>query len=481
MHAKFFNRKKETATLKRIIESKRSELFIIYGRRGVGKSTLLQEALKKQSASSMYYRATRRTLAFQLSSLTEALRDAFPDEYLGGSLGSLDEFLSFVSSLSERRTKAKNKKPVIIILDELPYLSEVDPGLLTTIQHWWDDNKRRTNIKLFLSGSHISFMEKEVLDIAAPLYNRRTGAMKLEALDYHDAALFFPSYSVVDKITAYSILGGMPSYLEQFNPKEKIETNVKEQILRERTYLSEEPEWLLLSELRKDITYGSILRAIAQGARKPSDIARAIGKGSAQDITGSLATLQDLGLVVREVPITEKLNPRSRNSLYLIADQYLDFWYRYIDPSRSLVARQMGDSLWSKSIAPSLDKHISHPTFERISRQYIWRALISNSLPKGLEVVDVGNWWGRENVEIDVVAVDSKQKVTAVGSCKWTNSLVDVADYSELRESSLRAGWKSEELWYFLFSKNGFTSALKNLSSKSDKVTLVTLEEMFKV
>jgi AAA+ ATPase superfamily predicted ATPase len=481
MNAKFFNREKERLTLKRVLESNRSELFIIYGRRGVGKSALLQEVLRKQKVPSMYYRATRRTLAFQLSSLTEALRDAFTEEYLGGSLASLDEFLSFITSLADKRSKAKNKMPVIVTLDELPYLSEVDPGLLTTIQHWWDDNKRRTNIKLFLSGSHLSFMEKEVLDVAAPLYNRRTGAMKLEALDYYDSALFFPNYSIVDKITAYSILGGMPSYLEQFNSQLSVEHNVKEQVLRERTYLSEEPEWLLLADLRKDITYGSILRAIAQGARKPSDIARAIGKDSAQDVAGALATLQELGLVVREVPITDKLKPKSRNSLYLIADQYLDFWYRHIDPSRSLISRQMGDSLWNKSIAKGLDQHISHPTFERVSRQYMWRALRAKKLPKGLEFVDVGNWWGDRDVEIDLVAINEKQKVTAVGSCKWTNALVDVSAYSSLSKAVVRADWEFENLWYFLFSKSGFTSALKDIASKNNKIILVTLKQLFEV
>jgi hypothetical protein len=415
----------------------------------------------------------------QLESLTATVKEAFPDEYLGGGLSSLDEFLDFLAELASRREKKKNKEPVIAILDELPYLVDVDQGLLTTLQHWWDDNKRRPNLKLFLSGSHISFMEKEVLDAAAPLYNRRTGAMRLEALDYFDAALFFPKYSLVDKVTVYSILGGMPSYLEQFDPDDSVETNVKEQCLRERTYLSEEPEWLLLEDLRKDIMHGSILRAIANGARKPSDISRAIGKASAQDIAPHLTTLQDLGLVVREVPITEKINARSRSSLYIIADQYLDFWYRYIDPSRSLVARQMGAQLWNKVITPSLDHYISKPTFETMARQFLWRALTLGKIPEGLEFVDVGSWWGEGNVEIDVVAIDSKKKVSAVGSCKWTKNKVDIADYNALQTATHKVGWATDNLWFFLFSKSGFTTRLEAIASQNIKVVLVSLNEMY--
>lgn len=479
MSTKFHNRFLEQDTLARLLKSPKSELFILYGRRGVGKSALLQRTLKELGLPSFYYRATRRTLQMQLATITEILKEVFPEDFLGGNLSSMDDFFNFISSLAAKREKQNNKEAVIFIIDELPYLSEVDQGLLTALQHWWDDNKRQSNIKLFLSGSHISFMEKEILDIAAPLYNRRTGAMKLEPLDYYDAALFFPKYNDIEKITLYSILGGMPSYLEQFNPSESIETNVKEQILRERTYLSEEPEWLLLEDLRKDITYGSILRAIAGGKRKPSDIAKAIGKNSAQDITARLSTLIELGLVLREVPITEKKEARSRKSLYYIADQYIDFWYRFIDPSRSLIARKLGSTLWLKAIQPTLDEHISKPTFERIARQYLWRALSKGILPEELSFVDVGNWWGDKDLEIDVVAIDEQKNITAVGSCKWSRNPVGIDAYAELQQGAKRAGWNLDLIYYFIFSKSGFEKNLIKVSKNNSKIILIDPKKLF--
>ena len=157
-----------------------------------------------------------------------------------------------------------------------------------------------------------------------------------------EAALFFPDYTPEEKMTAYAVLGGMPSYLEQFDPALSVAENARATILRPNTYLAQEPDWLLLEDLRRDVVHGSMLRAVAQGARKPSDIARAIGKDSAQDIGPQLATLQDLGLLVREVPITEKRQARSRSSLYFLSDHYLDFWYRFVDPARSLVAQELG-------------------------------------------------------------------------------------------------------------------------------------------
>jgi uncharacterized protein len=479
MTTNFHNRILERKVLARLLESVKSELFIVYGRRGVGKSALLQYALHEAGVPIFYYRASRRTLSIQLATITELLKETFPFDFLGGSLSSMDEFFAFISGLSAKREAANNSDPIVVVLDELPYLAEVDEGLLTALQHWWDDNKRRTNIKLFLSGSHVSFMEREVLDVAAPLYNRRTGAMKLEPLDYFDAARFFPKYSDIDKIILYGILGGMPSYLEQFNPNNSIQKNVKEQVLRERTYLAEEPEWLLLEDLRKDITHGSILRAIAGGKRKPSDIARAIGKKSAQDVTARLLTLQELGLVVREVPITERNEPRSRSSLYYIADNYIDFWYRYVDPSKSLIARNMGEALWTKLVAPSLQEYISRPTFERVARQYLWRAMAAGTLPDGVEFVDVGNWWGAGDVEIDVVAVDAPGAVTAIGSCKWSKNPVGMDVYSDLREAAKKAGWNTESLHYFIFSKSGFAKSLVDLAGTQGRTALIGLPELF--
>jgi AAA+ ATPase superfamily predicted ATPase len=372
---------------------------------------------------------------------------------------------------------------VIAVLDEVPYLADVDPGLLTGLQHWWDDNKHRPNLKLFLSGSYLSFMERQVLDVNAPLYNRRTGAMKLEPMDYRDAALFFPGYPPREKMTAYAVLGGLPSYLEQFDPLRSIEENVRTTVLRPNTYLSEEPDWLLRQELRRDVTYGSILRAVAKGERKPSDIARAIGRTSAQDVGLALETLRDLNLLLREVPVTEERSARSRNSLYILADPYLDFYYRFVDANRGLVERGLGDRVWERIIAPDLQHYVSYPVFERACRQFLWRTLEAGGLPDG--VSRIGRWWGAGDREIDVVAVDDRDRVLLVGSCKWTEGRMDVGHYADLRGDLERSGLRTREeaeLDCFLFSRSGFTDRLLHLAEARGNATLhlIDLEAMYR-
>jgi uncharacterized protein len=484
----FHNRANEQATLSDLLNSRRSEMVIVYGRRGVGKSALLQRALQASSTRHIYYRATRRTLPLQLAALTEAARETYPTAFLGQPFASVAVFLDFLAHLAQQRSTAGDAEPVTAVIDELPYLADVDPGLLTTLQHWWDANKRRPNLKLFLAGSYTAFMERQVLDVSAPLYNRRTAAMRVEPMDYAEAALFFPTYDRKQQMAAYAILGGMPSYLEQFDPTRTIPENLLATALRRNTYLSEEPDWLLLEDLRRDVTYGSILRAVAGGQRRPSDIARAIGKEGAQAIAPQLETLRNLGLLARELPVTEKRLARSRNSLYFLADHYLNFWYRYVDPSRSLVAQGLGSRIWERSIEPSLQEFISRPAFEWACRQYLWRALAADRLPPSLSFADVGTWWGSSDREIDVVAIDERAQTVLAGSCKWTNQAIDVADYAALQQSVAISTeplqpLKGEGPWFALFSREGFTERLQALAATQNprRLLLVDLNALYAV
>ncbi|MFN8512386.1 MAG: ATP-binding protein [Thermomicrobiales bacterium] len=331
----FYNRVRELAVLKGAGRSPRAELLILYGRRGVGKSALLAHAFA--DVRHIFYRATRRTLTLQLDSLTAMAREAYPDEFIPQPFASFEIFLDFLAHLAEVRPR----EPVVVILDELPYLADVDPGLLTTLQHWWDAHRQQSNLKLLLAGSYLAFMERQVLDANAPLYNRRTGSLKLAPFDYAEAALFFPAYSPRERLEAYAILGGMPSYLEQFDAGRGLEENLLATVLRRNTYLNEEPDWLLLEDLRRDVTHGSILRAIATGQRRPSDIARAIGKASAQDVSAQLGALLDLELIhendAYRVPLAAACAP------VLLAEDHSLLVGRYVDPGRSLIAQGLGE------------------------------------------------------------------------------------------------------------------------------------------
>ena len=183
-----------------------------------------------------------------------------------------------------------------------------------------------------------------------------------------------------------------------------------------------------------------------------------------------------MGLIQREVPITEKRQSRSRNSLYYLADNYLDFWYRFIDPARSLIARERGSKLYDDTIAPALDEFLSKPVFERACRQWLWRQVEADALPESLSFTDVGVWWGAGDREIDVVALDESGKTTAAGSCKWTNAPMDVGEYAALQRDLTLAGLDGHSPHLFLFSRSGFTERLKAITASQEPRRLILVD-----
>jgi hypothetical protein len=198
-----------------------------------------------------------------------------------------------------------------------------------------------------------------------------------------------------------------------------------------------------------------------------------------------LQTLRELGLVAREVPITEKRQARSRNSLYFLADHYLNFWYRYIDPNRSLVAQGLGRRVWERAVAPTLPAFVSRPAFEWACRQYLWRALIADRLPPELSFVDVGTWWGA-NKEIDVATLNERGQTVLAGSCKWTNEPMDIGDYAALQQDLATAypalnPIEGDGPWLALFSREGFTDRLRALAAaqQPSRLLLVDLAAMY--
>ncbi|MBV9278901.1 MAG: ATP-binding protein [Chloroflexi bacterium] len=470
----FLDRTRELDSLCAAATSNRTELIIVYGRRGVGKSTLLAETLR--DVRHIFYSATRRALPLQLADLTAIVREAYPDAFVPESFRSIEEFLRFLADLAGRYPD----EPVIAVLDELPYLAELDQGLLTVLQHWWDRNKRLPNLKLFLAGSYVAFMERQVLGLSAPLYNRRTGQLKLEPLRYDEAALFFPSYPPRRRIEAYAVLGGMPTYLEWFDPDQGLEENLLATVLRPNTFLNREPDWLLLEDLRRDVTYGSILRAVAAGDRKPSDIARSIGKTSAQDIAQQIEALRDLDLLRREVPITDRQRPASRRSLYWLADNYLAFWYRYVDPNQSLIAEGHGRRVLDR-IRASFHEYVARPPFEEVCRQFLRRAYAADRLPPSLHFNAVGTWWNRSH-EIDVVAQEGST-TTLAGSCKWTNAPMDAGDLHRLRQTVTAAAadlHPAPDCYHALFSRQGFDASLLAAARRPDsRLLLFTPDDLF--
>jgi hypothetical protein len=263
--------------------------------------------------------------------------------------------------------------------------------------------------------------------------------------------------------------------------------------------LAEEPEWYRYGDLRGDAVYASILRAIASGQRRPSEIARAIGRNGAAEVVFQLDRLREIGLVEREVPIHETRLQRSPRALYRLADHYVAFWYRFVDRLRHLTAAFRAD-LALEQIRRGFDVYVSAPAFEDVCRQFVARAP-QNRVPQDLLGVEVGSWWtGRraptngdpalgtpgaasdQSDQIDVVAMRDGRAVL-VGECKWSASPVGLRDLDGLTAALRRAAADLrpvEAPWRALFSRSGFDARVRALAEDAaERVLLVTPDDLY--
>jgi AAA+ ATPase superfamily predicted ATPase len=477
----FFNRVAELNTLKRSLSSNQAELVIVYGRRGSGKSELLIQAIADHHA--LYYQATTELLPQQLVDLTNELRRVADQQgvALVGHFASLGDLFAAMGSLAQ----SIPHQPFIIVIDEFPYLAEADPATETVMQKWWDSISRTTpNIKVFLAGSHVSWMREHTLSEHGPLQNRRTRQIEVLPLDYQHAAEFYPDWSSQDKIRAYSIWGGLPGYVREINPALGLWDAISQTILDPNARLFVEPDWLRFTDLRADRLYTSLVRAMAMGKSTPGDIAKEVGRHSAADIFDPLNRLVDLGIVARVTALTTHGERRSR-SRYHIADPFLAFWYRFIDSRRSMLRRGQ-TTIALAQIKDEIDGYISQYVFEEICREWIWIALQRGLLPCDLDIAEVGSWWGGtkdEQDEIDVVALSSRREAVLFGECKWSNSPMDMRDLGGLRHAIEMSRRDFDPLltpWRLCFSRSGFHPDLvAEASHPENRIFLIDADRLY--
>ena len=333
--------------------SDKAELIIIYGRRGIGKTELIKQFIKRKNAH--YFFVTTEDLRTLLKSFLRVLGPPYDKV----SVENLESFYELIGDL------ALNER-VIIIFDEFQRLISVHKGALSLLQKVWDEKLSKTKVFLLLVGSAVSVLEHIGKSYESPLYGRRTGMLEIKELDYWAARKFFPNYDEFARLHAYSILGGVPLYLNLFNDAESIEKNIEKHILTRGSELYDEPEILLLQETREPATYMSILRAIAMGHTRFSEISDASGLEK-NKLTKYLTTLIDrLKLVEREIPIKEK-----GRGVYKISNNFIKFWFRYVLPNKSIL--ELGNTREVlKQVLAEKNIFISK-TFEEIAKQFLLR------------------------------------------------------------------------------------------------------------
>lgn len=467
----FIGRERELKTLNTLWQKQCFQMVVLYGRRRIGKTTLLREFL--QGKPGILFSAQEANDAMNLEEMSRKIYRFFELPEATGRFRSWNDVFTFLAEKAQ-------EKQLILAFDEFPYAAEANAALKSILQNSIDHQLKETGLFLILCGSHIAFMENEVLGYKSPLFGRRTAQIQLHAFDYLDAARMLEGFSHEDMIRFYCCLGGTPHYLAQIDRNETFSDNMKRLYFDISGYLYNEPMMLLQQELREPAMYNAITGAIAGGASRLNEISLKLNEDAAK-IAKYLRTLMALRIVEREFPFGED-RETSRKGIYRLADACYGFWYRFVFPNRPEIESGNGDLIADGGLFDEpLSTYMGKPWFEDICRQYLIRRNRRRQLP--FIATLFGSWWGndpkqRAQSDFDIIAADRAGKRILLGECKWRNSLDDVAEIRKLMDKTHLLPEYEERYWIF-FSKVPFTPAALRLADEHPNLTLVTLDQLF--
>lgn len=468
----FVGREEELNVLERLYKKKGFQMVVLYGRRRVGKTTLLGEFAKGKPT--LYFTAQIQSAAVNLRSFSRVVYEFF------GLPASMTSFSSWSEAFSFVAEQAKSlPKPPLFVFDEFPYAAEAEPSLPSALQIAIDHEFKDTSVKMVLSGSNEGFMESKVLGSKSPLYGRRTAQIRLQPFDYLDASRMIPWVPPEERIEYYVTFGGTPYYLAQVDEEMSFQENVEALFFDKAGLLYEEPMMLLRQELREPAVYNSVLGAVAAGATSPKRIAESAGI-EPSSVGRYLKTLENLSLVERIVPFGE--NPASsRKGLYVIRDPFFAYWYRFVAPNVGAVESGSGQAAARVAVAgEAFSTHVGK-RFEDVCMQWLIRRNRFEELP--FLASSFGRWWGtdpaaREQVDIDVVVADKASKQILLGECKWRAAFNETEVLRKLESrSELVRGFESR--YYALFTKAPVSATTAEKAAARGDLMLVSTEDLF--
>ena len=464
---KFIGRRKELEALEQ--EYQRDGGFVVlYGRRRVGKTTLIKEFIKDKTA--FYFLATEEVESQSMKRLAGVLARATNNPMLGRV--AFSDWLDLFQEAARYRPEEKK----VLIIDEFPYLVKTNQAFPSILQNAWDEFLKDSNIMLILCGSLIGMMRKHALSYESPLYGRRTAQIRLTPLTFTDVHTAQPQ-PFEKAVEQYAVTGGVPKYLEFFRPDGELLEQIKSVILSKSGFLYEEPSFLLKDEVQSAVNYFSIIRGIADGNHKLGKLAGALGMASSA-LTPYLSTLIELGFLVKDTPVTEKNPEKSRKGLYFISDNFVRFWFRYVYPYKGELELDNQQVSLDELNKDFVQKFVAF-AYEDICKDIF--AALCRSGELDFTPSRIGSYWLNDvsnDTQIDVMAVDHQRKLLFAGECKYHNKPVDAPVYYALEEkvkksTELHTAFPAYQVIYGLFSKSGFTQRMTEQAHGRPDILLI--------
>lgn len=465
----FVGREAELARLEELYATGNFQMVVVYGRRRIGKTALITHFGKRKRT--LYYTALEQSDADNLADFSRRIYEFF------GLPTTQSGFVSWRNALEYVAQKAREER-FVLIFDEFPYAASRNASLPSTLQVVIDHQLKATGLFLVLCGSSQGLMESQVLGEQSPLYGRRTAQIKLEQLDYLEAAKMLPGLNPQEQFRFYGCFGGVPYYLEQVNPMKSLRQNLASLYFSPTGFLFNEPMGLLREELSEPALYASILRAIASGANRPNLISDRT-RIPQTTLPKYLRTLVGLGILERIAPFGE--NPQaSRKAIYRVGDACYNFWFRFVMPRTSDIEQGLGPVATQHLPERQLDDYLGH-RFERACAEWLRRQAIATALP--IDATSIGSWWGtnpatHKQDDIDVLAADREAKTALIGECKYRESFDETAEIADL--DAKRGLLKDYRVSHIaLFSKKPVAQATREKLAGRNDILFVSLDDLY--
>jgi len=423
MLPKFINREKELEFLENSYQSATSEFIVLYGRRRIGKTELIQKFISNKRAA--YCLASRDTTYENMNEFKKSIA-----EQLNIPIFSKLEVTTWLEFFRNLADLLDDDTRTIIVIDEFSYLIEIDRAVPSLFQNIWDQMLRTKNIMFILCGSSVSLMETDVLGYRSPLFGRRTGQWEVTELQLHSVKNFMPDYCTEDVINTFFVLGGVPAYLVKWDDKKDVFENIEEHILSKGKYLYEEADFLLKQEFREQWIHALILKKLSLGYNSLGKLHSATNMDKS-NLSKYLNTLENLRIIRHILPIHKR-----KGGIYVIIDEYFDFWFKFVYNNRRML--EAGNKM------PVLEKIKTE--FSRYSGrrfEYLVEKMLGwNYITLPFEYTAIHKWWQKE-VEIDLLAVNDESREIMFIECKWkTLSLKDAFRIlGKLKEKSAFVKW----------------------------------------
>jgi len=459
----FIGRNTERKALEDIFATDRSNLVILYGRAGMGKTALIAEFLKEKNA--YYYLLRECSFREQMFCMSEELESAYPGQPLKG----IDE-LDYAEVLNSvvRRSEGQDGKR-LIVLDEF-HLGMKEGELVEAIYHILANREYFGNVMFLLCSSSVNWVENEMVQELGMTAKFITNFMKLKELSFMEIGNWFPRMSIEDCIAVNAVIGGVPKYLKLWDDRKTVAYNIKQLFLVENAPLYAEAEAILKLELRELAAYNAILAAMASGKNKLNDIYERTAFSRAK-ISVYLKNLIKLDIVEKVFSADTDSNENVKKGLYRVRDNFLNFWYRFVFPNQSMIAIGQGEWVFDERIKEDFFAY-QRESFSQLCLEYLKLMARHKRLRNDYDTW--GSWHGKAG-KLDVIAADAENRIL-VAYCDWNDKRITVQEMDMINELCVQAKVKPAEI--YVFSRLGVSAEARHDYMKQPLFRVVELKDL---